>query len=1160
MRIDRLWMPMAILATSSLGLAQASLEPRRISHEFQGSLPVVWTLEGEGELLSAELRILDDAGVVQSTVKVGAIRKAGLGRWQIHDWASPASGLGSLGKGRYIAEWKLEWKSAKGVRTERVESVFRIEGKDEGWLLRAYMDGDLPCPSTAFPTNWQRGVEYPISLQLPAHWKVRYQLVGDANEHVLRPWTELPVGKGHSWRLPWDSRWPSGLAHLWMVVEDPAGRIWVKSNEVILGDGSVVPRKTDGHKGVAKDLKTLTAIVEPNNTGLPGSQAVVAETSLLDRFDPSVNPTPWEETNRVATVTAGSLDEERDFDPRHSLDRLWPSEGILRPLSLSITGANKLGRPLYSVSYLLDSENNDGNELANLAEAAVRNVGNGGLPRGAAKLNVGGVAAPVVFSGATIDDFLGKPLASGFGWAKFGDDPTKITTASEWSNSSSSAPEVGLKGITNGAAFKAQLIKDGIESVGYPVGSEPIELNATRLPYSINFISEDPTGRIVLSKAIGSAKEPAPNLRVDQVGDIIFERLFLGCNFLNGVTPNWVSANENSEIQVVSEAQARVVLKNPYTTTVTYDYTQDPNYPDVYTVTEDRSPGRLYIRLRTVVPGVNYMVNCTTSGRFRAYIKVGDTPITPIEWSEWSEPGEKRLSLSSSVFDGLKASGMEFPHQSLLVLENANPITTDAPDPSATSYVDKVEITGEIPLGLVAREDVLQDPSRSFLKGYTRNQFGTVSVPEHGICTVNMMTDPDGSAMAEVKDPEGRTIYKIVNPSKIFTDQFLDQRNHPFVPASPQCRGNSVALAIQNKLPSEEQPKEIADLVTQYLFDSEGHLRVVIPPKGILRGTWGFNLSSEEVRGAFSWNGAPGTLKPIPFATHNAYDYAGHLLATYSPDEGLTRFIVDQKGRVHYSQSESQRGKKDAQGNAAPLWTRTLYDEIFRVVAVGEQKGAEGTDFAGGVEELPRVKIFPLEGDPEFGKLISSDSRSINIYDTYQDFPADPNTVTDNPESLLWDTRVPVPLHNVLPHPTLWAAFADGHLTQTKDGRSIERYYYDQDGRIVMRWVTMFPEDEARRREFFIGIYYDFAGRVKRLVYPAGPTGDPLQVVYTYDDLGRLFAVGTPQDKAYFARYAYHPTGELRAIVYGPGEGFAAKRMLQDPQGWLRAITIQGRK
>jgi YD repeat-containing protein len=292
----------------------------------------------------------------------------------------------------------------------------------------------------------------------------------------------------------------------------------------------------------------------------------------------------------------------------------------------------------------------------------------------------------------------------------------------------------------------------------------------------------------------------------------------------------------------------------------------------------------------------------------------------------------------------------------------------------------------------------------------------------------------------------------------------------------------------------------------------------------------------------------------MSYATHNTYDDSGHLVATFNPDEGLTRFKVDQKGRVHFSQTAGQR----ANGAA---WTRTYYDQIFRVAAVGQTNtqppATVDSDGYGVVPSNAPESTFTDLADP-------SSMMSINRYDTYSAGVAG----EDDPVAFFSSTNSS--LSALLPSNDIWGPFADGHLVQTYEldptipgaaadrRRTVERYFYDQDGRIVIRWVSH-RDSSGNWRHFAIGIFYDFAGRVKRLVYPTGPGGDPLQVVYTYDDLGRLFAVGTAQDRAYFARYAYQPTGEVRAIIYGPGEGFVAKRMLQDPQGWLRSLAIQGR-
>jgi hypothetical protein len=465
------------------------------------------------------------------------------------------------------------------------------------------------------------------------------------------------------------------------------------------------------------------------------------------------------------------------------------------------------------------------------------------------------------------------------------------------------------------------------------------------------------------------------------------------------------------------------------------------------------------------------------------------------------------------------------------------------------------------PAGLRVNEASSQFNAPKVL-GFSRTQYGTVDLTDlkHGICTVSMVTDPDGSAVAEIKDPEGRTIYKIVNPSNGYCDLFRDFQDRTFQPSAPANRGTAAGTANVNEYQK--------DLLTQYVFDTEGHLRIVIPPNGTAKlGTWGVtNIEAELAKEVLSTSVSTGggmmvgkvvnTSNAIAYATYNAYDPSGHLIGTYNPDEGLTRFRVDQKGRVYFSQTASQ--------NKRNAWTRTYYDQLFRVLVVGEI--AESVDDPA-ASDIEGNKAFVADySQIPLGNLSSP---ALNIYDAYEEMdPTTSSGLNANLQSLL-PKKVLVD-GNV----GIWSAFADGHLTRTEDSNSIERYFYDQDGRIVIRWVTIkgtprtpvlsytgnaSAPNIAGDRQFAIGIYYDFAGRVKRLIYPSGPGDQPLQVVYTYDDLGRLYAVGTPEDTSYFARYAYLPTGEVRGIVYGPGRGFAAKKMFNDPQGWLRSLAVNSK-
>lgn len=1134
-------------------VGQVTPTPRRVPQAFGGAWPLIWQVEGSGKLRATELRLLNEQGQEVrrwSGLKATRIRD---GQWQICLWLE--KGLGGLAPGKYTAEAHVGWLQHGGIREERTEASLRVDGVGEGWLQKAYADQEEFLGALAAGTAWPQGGSFSLSLRSVTAGirRVRYQVVREEGESVLREWTDLPVGKGSSWTLAGDRKWPEGSAYLWVAVEDAAGRLQVSSRAVWLGALKAGTSATRGSATARTQMKIMPSQQIQPLIEQP-AQAMVAPV-WLQTLDSGSAP-PWSKTNRIATVSAGYKDEERNER------QLWPTDGH-RPLSLSLTGADRLGKPLYSVSYLLGSRTDsaevlDGSGLLDLGIPAGRalDVGSsvGVLPAGAERLEIGGAIAPVVFSPGTVEDPYGKSLAKGFGHAAVTAEGS-VQSAKDWTSGSPANPPTGLVAIKQASDFVARRVEEsaGLQNIA-PENLGETAMDENRSPFAFTLPSQDPSGRVLVAKGLGARKDPLGD--VDVISAIASQALpaqIWNFDSPEAQLPPEIQLNAWASIQGVAGA-GFISLLAPYSVPYDYDCTRDPDYPERCSGVDTGDGGSVRISLGQVAPGTNGTAVFMSSGTVSVFWVVNGVRQTNAAYT-FTDAADHTVTVDSSI-------SSEFPPFNLAMdVVNSAPVQGTTPPPvELNAVVDNVRVNLTSTLPLVQVNDA--NLQRGLVAGFTHTQYGVGTVPGYGACQATLVVDPDGASVVEVKDPEGRTIYKIVNPTIKYLAGFKDYKGDSLYP-SEQVR--TVPL-------SQSSPDaNVQDLVTAYGFDAEGHLRVVVPPMGfksmiaqppsgtVVDPTWGARLDEVHADSVLAWTPMSNDMRgvcafnqggAVAYATYNAYDQSGHLVATYTPDEGLTRFIVDQKGRVHFSQTAGQRARN--------AWTRTIFDGVLRVAAVGEvadQAWGDG-ELAGKTDV--RAAFLGL-GDTPY--------RAMNTYDLYADDTeawgdalAGVDTTVDGVTTRTWP-NLPSALGRVvplLPGKELWQPFADGHLTQTSDGKAIERYCYDQDGRIVIRWVQL-KQGDGSWRHFAIGIYYDFAGRVKRLVYPSGPGGNPLQVVYTYDELGRLYAVGTPQDKAYFARYAYQPTGEVRAIIYGPGEGFVAKRMLQDPQGWLRTLTVQGR-
>ena len=1155
MWINQVQIPILMAIVAQGALCQSTLMPRKVSGTFSGTLPLVWTLEGQssGQLAAASLRVLDESGN-QALAPRGFVPVHVSGdSWQVVDQGIPAVQFLGMAEGRYTAEWTLQWNKDGQIRTERTEAVLRVGSKGDGWLATAFREVGTDGVELSAPTIWNASTTFRMSLSRATNLaSIKYQVVTEGEESVLLAWKELTLNGDNIWVLPYVKGWTDGPAQLWVQGTDSQGRIWVHAVDVWLGATSggavptaasirnTTPKVSSTYAAKATSVQSLEAAAWPQLTWMEG----------LDNY----SCPPWKSTNLIATVNVGYLDEERN------VAKLWPGdEG--RPMVLNLTGSDLLGKPVYNISYLLADRGTSSVVLESYADRALsiyersESLPEGGaplLPEGAATLHVGNAVAPVVMGAGVLNDFMGKPLVAGFGWAA--NSGGTIISANDWVKSNPSAPAIGLSAIRNGADLRKAILAKIIDRTGYPA-TDGMKNGSDWDPFALTVASQDPLGRILITKGFGGLHREI--LKEDESGSIRLlkpDPVSLQSNFDEGLPP-WFTLGATARKRTVPNGNDLIILPPPWVrvthvpATIRFDNEDGGGATQAWDESSAIEAGHAYVSVGRAFLGNNISVKITATGPIKAYWVVdgldgSSSSLLAGSWNDTS-PAEHEL-------DAAPLASLSIPAQVQVKLVNSHETVTG----SGIIDAECVQISGVTisasmgVLGLEVTEAAMQNP---VVPGFTRTQYGTVDIAEQGRCNVTMVTDPDGSAVAEIKDPEGRTIYKIVNPMEKYTSLFRDHVGNAFQPSSPKKRSadeQSVGNLDNGQI----------NLLTQYLFDEEGHLRIVVPPLGMLPSLplWGFPLSDPKVRAAFLWreneDGSLPALAPLSYATHNSYDASGHLVATYNPDEGLTRFKVDQKGRVHFSQTEGQRDNGSS-------WTRTYYDQIFRVVAVGQATtqpppSVNGEGYGVVASDAPLESFSDIAGP--------SSLLSLNRYDTYGAGWAG----EDDPVTFFRDASPA--LGNLLPANEIWSAFADGHLVQTYEldptiaesapdrRRTVERYFYDQDGHIVIRWVSLRGSDGAWRH-FAIGIFYDFAGRVKRLVYPSGPGGVPLQVAYTYDDLGRLFAVGTPQDKAYFARYAYEPTGEVRAIIYGPGEGFVAKRALSDPQGWLRELTVQGR-
>ncbi|KIL41464.1 hypothetical protein SD70_07480 [Gordoniibacillus kamchatkensis] len=108
-----------------------------------------------------------------------------------------------------------------------------------------------------------------------------------------------------------------------------------------------------------------------------------------------------------------------------------------------------------------------------------------------------------------------------------------------------------------------------------------------------------------------------------------------------------------------------------------------------------------------------------------------------------------------------------------------------------------------------------------------------------------------------------------------------------------------------------------------------------------------------------------------------------------------------------------------------------------------------------------------------------------------------------------------------------------------------ERYDYDRAGRIIRHMVRISAYDEC---DYVTDYVYNGLGDVRKIIYPsAGRT-----ILYTYNMLGQIVAVGTEPLSAYYASYSYNADGSVGEEKLGPG--LVTRTMHYNSLGWLVKI------
>jgi len=261
--------------------------------------------------------------------------------------------------------------------------------------------------------------------------------------------------------------------------------------------------------------------------------------------------------------------------------------------------------------------------------------------------------------------------------------------------------------------------------------------------------------------------------------------------------------------------------------------------------------------------------------------------------------------------------------------------------------------------------------------------------------------------------------------------------------------------------------------------------------------------------------------------TNYQYNTLNAVVKQSSPDAGESRFWYDRLGRLAASQNAEQR--QPVNGGTANRYSYTEYDNLGRIISVGEKGGTDIT------------KINTLDATA-LANWMGTGVRSQITWTRYDEAA----------------TEFSLSQSNLRKRVSAVALDEDG------DGVNESATYYSYDilGNAKTIWQYQAAMEHVRTGQGLKRLDYDFdlvSGKVNRLYYQRGEV-DQFIYKYTYDADNRLISAATSRDNLTWhndATYRYYLHGPLARMELGDhkvqGTDYAYTL-----QGWLKGINGAG--
>ncbi|MBL7737442.1 MAG: hypothetical protein JNL51_18430, partial [Chitinophagaceae bacterium] len=320
---------------------------------------------------------------------------------------------------------------------------------------------------------------------------------------------------------------------------------------------------------------------------------------------------------------------------------------------------------------------------------------------------------------------------------------------------------------------------------------------------------------------------------------------------------------------------------------------------------------------------------------------------------------------------------------------------------------------------------------------------------------------------------------------------------------------------------------------TLYYYDQAGNLVKTVPPKGVVPNRDALWLADVKAKRAARQAKVPAHT----MATHYRYNTLNQVVAQQTPDAGQSRFWYDRLGRLALSQDARQRAVSSTAANR--LYSYTLYDQLGRIIEVGQIKDNSGSvAISDTLTRNPSVVQSWLTARTNYRGQITK-TQYDEPYDGYSGF----------------DSRLIVQQRN-LRNRVSYTSYTDTAGSSAFNNATL--YSYDIHGNVDTLLQDYGSQsfvgnvmNKNNNRFKKISYQYDLiSGKVNQVAYQRG-WSDQLFHRYAYDAENRLVLAESSFDSLRWekeAQYAYYHHGPLARMELGQ----------QQVQGVDYAYTIHG--